>query len=1560
MVRLVIHRRVLTLARGPDAAPDPVTEPTSWVLSAEHRGLRKSLGRAEIDPFEVDTGRLIKAAPAGARWITVHPNGPGSQGQPLLVQESKHGSGVFHVIGGAGGKLNYLKLRNVRDPGEYHQEAAERRKIRQAHRAAERKQIAKREKESGTRGEKQRQRVAVDDERRAAEHGFIAETAKAMGWKDHVFDPAAHPNLSEAALHAAARKHHREWLKRANEAVDKHEQVLLQDADARARALGHDPLEPDAEPLDLSDIGLQPTRKAQLGASTNFHKESAKRGADTAEIQAEAEASAPEPTPGTVKRRITGEAIAEELKGFRSGAEDAPDRPPGDEPALDTNTILNLARAQKQAKVARKRAAEIKRRIDTDEETRGAYHLSVSDVGMDEVREDLLNDLRTASTRAFLGEIGTRHADPDKTLGAAMTEGAYGSINALAVTVAGAGLMDRMVVDTLGIAPSAQILARKLKSQLSTDELADLQDAMGEYHADHYLKATESALKKAREAEAAANAIDIDEAATGADLQTLKALNDRRAQAADEAGRILGRTLGEMEANAALVAALRGSDPDRLSLPIGGISREDAVTRARAIGLEPGDYRVHTVGREQYLEIGAAGMDRLTTPVKREDLDRYRESRAILTGERDELGWLPAGIADRPDLGMDGLQPGVAPKLAEPFAPGEDLPRSIRDYIGGRTADGDAPADILADLHSQALSDQSGDSAAYWKALDETVPRHGDDGKPILADAHRERFEAMADAFVHDRYGAARQPLHRQRVEANGPTIDALHRTLAEIPEGAAAYKPVGDLTLQDRRGLRQWFARNVAAKDERGRELAGELKAIEDREPPKTAPLLFGADGPNPDWHRWKTERDGKADELNASGLTWARYAQGMGGSTAAITAVQDLVRSEVSRVFAEHHNMLNRGARLKIGRQSIRGGLDHLDMIDPQARAERQRQRAKLADSLQERDRGKYASGSVSDKLSQAAEHRRAAEQSQVDMFGFAAPDTDEPPDVPLKGDQRYSLGHAAERQIAGLMQHVGRNFKPGDQVKLWHPSMNGKHVLGQRAIKYIEANKRVALGLGVGTGKTLVGLGAFTDLHNQGKAKKGLFVVPSSVQGQFHGEALRYLDPSKGYNWHAKPGASRDERLAAMRDPENHFSVVTHQSLRDDLLHLGAESAGIEPAAMAEKLAGMSVAERKAWAEKVMDEAGIKPDFVMLDEAHGSLNRKGKDNSALANVLDAVGHNAEYHVLASADPVKNDASEVHSLLQKLDPERYADRDRFLRRYGGDTPAKRDALRREMTPYLMTGHATPDVKVSRTERSVALNEGQRKAVDEIGKHLAAARMGRIKGKPDVGAIKALSPASFEGVPEAQHGKVAARLQRSLGVLRESAMRSAIDDRGKSAKLEDVSKLAAERKGKPGVIFAHSLDVARDLHDRLTKEGHRVGLLTGAQSGKERDAVRQGFQPEAGDPKHDILVMSDAGAVGINAQRGQWLVQYDVPQTAMVHAQRQGRINRIGQKNDVELIDLVADHPHEHRARERLRDKYALRETLTDPIAGLDDTGVAAYLARRQAAREAGQGGLF
>ncbi len=188
-------------------------------------------------------------------------------------------------------------------------------------------------------------------------------------------------------------------------------------------------------------------------------------------------------------------------------------------------------------------------------------------------------------------------------------------------------------------------------------------------------------------------------------------------------------------------------------------------------------------------------------------------------------------------------------------------------------------------------------------------------------------------------------------------------------------------------------------------------------------------------------------------------------------------------------------------------------------------------------------------------------------------------------------------------------------------------------------------------------------------------------------------------------------------------------------------------------------------------------------------------------------------------------------------------------------------------------------------------------------------------------------------------HEAVAKQLSNSIGILANTATLHAVSGRSKTNAVADI---AGKRRGKPGVVFARSLQRVQEIADRLQAEGHRVVTITGGDSSADKDRKKRAYQ--AGE--HDVLVASDAAAVGANLQAGKWLAQYDVPQTAMLHAQRNGRIHRMGQTDDVELIDLVANHASEQRARKRLSDKYELRDIMTSPLEGLDDRGVAGYLA--------------
>jgi len=1507
---------------------------------------------------------FLKASiPDGARWITVHPNGDSSPGQAVLIQPQPDGSA--HVIGGAGGKLNYLKLRHVRKESEYKKEAEDRKKSK----AEEKKAQRAADKEAGILEAKNKAKQDLRDQQRAHEREFVQTVANTMGWdKSQLeFPEADYAHLSDAAQAKLRNKHHRALLQQAVNAVDLQRQMLVTDHAARIEAgIGEVPLDAkDPETLSVQDLAPIQDNPGGLGFSQDFKGRAEAAGLTPEELKAEADKAKESKRANlteaqrqaAVQRGDTAKMVKEELAGIREPAA------PGAEKALaDAKQAVELLRAAKKLKQVQQKAREAAAKIDSAAAEPKAFVLEYT-AGPDDdakIAEDLNNDLRTAQTMAFLSEFKRMAGErPEETLGKHIGVGAYNSINSLALAVGGDALVDRSVVDVLGIAGAAQVLARRIHTDMPGDA-ERITDGMQEFHLHHYMETSAEAMGQARELMDAAKEVELGEAASGADLQVAQELNGRRRKAVNDAQKILGQALGEMEANAALVTALKQGAKDQWQGSLGKIGIESAIQRVRAIGLQRGDYKLETVAGDTFLTINAAGMDRLAKPINSDDVEQVKRNIAIMRGDQDEDGWLPLGVARRPDLAMD-VKPGVAPRMAEPFQPGQDLEQSLRDYIGGRAADGDAPGDIVADIQSAQFFQKVGfDRAqAYRQALDAVAPLKDARGKQARAEMLTGRFDEYADQFVGSRYGGDRSAFNKQSFDVDQKSVDALHRALSEHPEGVAAFKQVGELTSQDQRALREHFYRHIAKESPEQGALRAEVERLDAEEPERETQDMFGETGTNPEWQEWKTQRDAAAGKANAAGLDWSKYVDAMHGHEKAYEAVQDLIRSNVGKSFAENYNKLNPSKPLKLGRAVIRNNLNHLDATDPAAREERQARERDLVDSLRERAQGRYASGSVSDKMHAAREQDEAFNQAQMGFFGAdEEPAAAKPSD--LKGDERHSLGHVAERQIAGMMGVVGKNFKPGQPTKLWAPTMSGgKNAARQRLVKLVDANKRVTAAFGTGSGKSLLQMAAFTHLHGQGKAKRGIFLVPSIVQGQFGGEALRYLEPGK-FNWHIEPGASREERIKAYKNQEHHFCVMTHQSFRDDMMHLGAKHAGISEGEMADRLNTMSDAERKEWMGGIMQREGINFDYLTTDESQYTLNRQGKENSGLANVVDALSAHTPYYVAASGDPVKNDSSEVFDLLHKMDPARYTDRGAFMRRYGADTLASKDALKREMARYVYPSKIDPDVAADRKESKVSLSKGQTKALQELDGHFTRARIARMEGRVDVEAMKAISPASFDGVPDAQHEEVAKQLQQSLGIMKSSAIQRVINTHPDNPLVDDVAKHAAERKGKPGVVFAHNREAVKMLAERLEKEGHRVVVITGSDSAQEKDRKRQMFNPESGEAQADILVASDAGATGMNIQRGQWLYQFDTPQTAMTHAQRQGRIFRTGQKNDVELIDGVADHPEVHRARDRLQKKYGLRDLMTSPMEGLDDTGVAHFIRQRQVAENDAHGSLF
>ena len=1298
-----------------------------------------------------------------------------------------------------------------------------------------------------------------------------------------------------------------------------------------------------------------------------------------------------------------------EMKHYReTGALRQPTAPV--KPITSAETALQLLGQQK----ALKKLKGAKETKEFDERIFGKGYFSetgeASPAMVAEAERDLVSKLNEKRTRAFLSKLespellvggGAESAFTEqrgpRELGAAlerhMGAGSYNVLNNVALAALHMPVLSREAADVLGAAGAAQVLAHALRQGgESPTALREMAQGLAEYHLEHNVAQAEERVREAEEMLAHASEAVL-RLTNPEDVGLAMEANRERDRLLESARQTLGQALGEYEATAALVQALGQSSPKDISVTLGPIGAEASIRQLRAIGLQKADYEVHSDGTNYFATIKPSGYDRLLT--EKPDPERQKlteEMLAIKRGDRDEADYVPPGSIVRPSSTFSerGLEPEPLThglRAWNEYGQDGDAGEQLEETIARRAANGEPLNEVLADVSANLGAVPAAAKPAMQKVLAETFPTKTpalENGRPVLnadgtprlrkmtASEHRANVEKLIGKHFERLGIPVNTALHAQELDVAHPhTAEALTRALAADPRAMVAFHPIGELTKQDQKALRHYFlteiAKPTAAQGFDEKAVHGKLAEL-GPEPQKESPSLFGGTEANPAWLDWKRARDAimadaHGDAAAPTTTTWDDYTTAMGGRAQAYAALQDQLKSKFVRDFHTHYTTLH-GKPLRVGLQAMQHGTRHAAFLDPELREKTLTERRAEIEAARNRSGGgQYAVGAVLPKLDRLEQHKQYERENQLGLGILGATANATTRGEPL-AHERYTLGSRAEGQLASLLPGIARNFRPDQPVAMlkdrkFHGNKVG--LLAQRGIKAIETGKRLALGFGAGTGKTGIFQSAFASLRSKPETgvKRGIFLAPSSVQEQFGPEFARFVKPGV-LNWAANPDSDREARYREHTDPETHAVVHTHQSFRDDMLHLLGKKWGTDRTGTTERFMKLDRKQAAATMKEVMGDHGIDYQYMVVDEGHGLLDRAGKPDSILSRVMQGVSDNMPYYVAASADPVKNDVTEVRSQLDRLHPDgRYSDAGAWQRRYGVNTTAAAEAMKREIAPSIYAESLPGLNQVTRTRTMVSLHPEQQKAVAAVQEAVAKLRVARANGTADVAAAKVLAPEAFKKLPVEQHEALAKKLAANPGTWAEHAQRRAIDlaPAHQNAKIQRlVEDLKTHNpKDKPAVVFAHNLKAVDELKEALAAEGHRVTTLTGGDTKSDRAKNRKKFQPPPGrEAEADVFILSDAGSTGLNLQRGQRLYQYDRPMTAMTHAQRDARIDRLGQKNPVELVDLTTDSDYEARAQRRIDTKYELRNIMTDAAADIDDTGVAKVIkeARQRAVR--------
>ena len=1311
---------------------------------------------------------------------------------------------------------------------------------------------------------------------------------------------------------------------------------------------------------------------------------------------------------------IATSAAAAKAMGL-TDAERTPMQEPEIAAALDVLQERQVLRKKQQEFQAINKEAE----SGKYDRSRRAFELKV-DPNPEKVALSVQEDVQRELTERLLGMVSRKRSEHLQALSA----GHYDALADVGLGIGGQRFVDRPTVDAIGVGNAALLMRHALEADGHQGKA--VLSALETHHVAQLSKLTADAIDKAER-----YAPGLTAAVEGVDdiERALRQLDVHEADVGD-AQRALGSALGRMEATATLAQAFRRELPEAMTVKAGSGEFQTTLAWLHSVGLQPTDYAIDYKAGE--VQIPKRSWEKMINKIPAEEVARRKTSNDIKAGKHDEEGYLPPGIVRRAASTFTAPTPD-APRYHVPLDHGAaDLRGAIADHVGSRLADGEQPHEILHDLLAPVNVQNARDPEAYAGHVRDLFPLLNEKGEAVKYEQHTAHFQGVAEEFMSRKYGEATGAFHAQDIGVDDPqTHEALFRALAKTPEAVAAFTPTGQLTPQHARVLRDHFYARMGIDPKEKADPAKFQREMTEigPEPSESAGTMFlfsHHTGPTPEYREWAAKRDailarhpregleeairaakGDPEKIAAAkqaaaeaATPWERYVETHGSLELAQKAMQDEIRGKFVRDFADHYGKVT-GKGLKVGVAEVTNRERHVKATASPEEADELRRRAQETYArLRERVGGRFAGegeGALIGKFTKHLEESTIQAQNQIGLFGARAPDPEAPKMKEPGVGERHTLGERAEQQIASLMPSIGAQFEPGRPVGLFPGlNMDGDRVHQQRVIKMLHANGgRLAAFLGTGSGKSLTSIGAFTEAHAKGAAEHGLYLVPSAVQDQFGAEMLRYTEPGK-YRWATGSGKGHDERVAMLKDPSLHMRVMTHQSFRETALRLMADHHGRSEEQMKADLQTATPKQRAEWMRQAFDAHGIPKHFVYADEAHMLTNRGGEDPSGLHVVSQAATHpeNATHALFGTATPHKNDESEVYSMASLVDPVRYADRHEFMQAFGQDLAFNPDAVRRELSHLTYSAKIDPegvdrlDTDNPRIEagagglfggggppRKVAGGgpiklEGEHKAlVDRTEAMYQRARKSREKGQVDVEAVRELSPSRFEGRPESEHEAIARDLLPSLGILKEAAMRRAVNGAPPeiNQKLQALTAVVRHdlehgewtdrqgktQKGRPSIIFTDRLTEAKMIHDHLASQGVRVGLYHGGLNAQEREGVRLGFQPEGGAPaKHDVVVATSAAEAGINMQRAKVIHHYDVPQTEKSHAQRSGRAYRQGQQGNVDVHNWSTDAEYEQAGLRRLRRKEGLASVFQTPIANLDETGIAMHYHQALAAK--------
>ncbi|MEK7865051.1 MAG: SNF2-related protein [Planctomycetota bacterium] len=428
----------------------------------------------------------------------------------------------------------------------------------------------------------------------------------------------------------------------------------------------------------------------------------------------------------------------------------------------------------------------------------------------------------------------------------------------------------------------------------------------------------------------------------------------------------------------------------------------------------------------------------------------------------------------------------------------------------------------------------------------------------------------------------------------------------------------------------------------------------------------------------------------------------------------------------------------------------------------------------------------------------------------------------------------------------------------------------------VRFLVRRRRAVLADEMGLGKTIQAIAAARLLSRAGLVSRVLVVCPASLKHQWYGEVKRFTEAEA----RVVSGGPRQRQETYRQGPL--WTVANYEQIFHD--------------------------------REFLQDAAVGWDLVILDEAQRIKNWRAKTSDAIKDLRGRC----KFAFVLTGTPLENNLEELFSVCQFVDPNVLGPIWKFYERHfqlddHGHTRGYRrlDELRARIAPVLLR-RTKEEVQlqlpplVSNTFY-LQMTPNQRDAHDNWMK--AATILYKIMER------RPLLPKEEE------------RLMMDLLLARRACDDSTMGhgDPSPSPKIDELGKIVDElvvEGGRKAILFSEWKDmldlVSRNLAQK--KIGH--AYLHGGVPSQHRGRLIERFRE---DRACRVFLSTEAGGQGLNLQAASVVVHLDLPWNPAKLAQRTARAHRMGQRETVQVIHLVAQNSIEHRMEELLAGKRGL-----------------------------------